>query len=297
MDGSKVGTVLILLESWDPQSLLLESKAEIEMARILETGPGTQARAVFARADGWHGALKAVADDPSVVARARVVVFPQVPVSRFRADFLVVCATVAPVTKRSSLSRFGFFVECDGRIGHAETPGQVADDIEREALIRQQTGMTVLRFSGAEVMYQRREVQAVLAAQVEAMAALREHGEAVQTEAVAVLEAVASLSAHRSLRTDYTVRNSARSQTEAYDASDPFGEWDVPDEVIREAGLDAFLDLRVRVARLHHAVARTRQSAPDIDVLEPGGDLVPFRQAFDLAVEGVVRRSQSSITD
>ncbi len=121
-------------------------------------------------------------------------------------------------------------------VGHAETPEQVADDIERERAIRRMTGMAVLRFSGAEVMYQLREVQAVLAAQVEAMAALREHGEAVQAEAGAVLDAVAALSAHRALRTDYTVRNSARSQTEAYDPADPFGDEKISDDVLREAG-------------------------------------------------------------
>lgn len=45
---------LTLLDRWSPPGLLLESAAEIEMSRILETGPGTQARAMFARSDGWH---------------------------------------------------------------------------------------------------------------------------------------------------------------------------------------------------------------------------------------------------
>jgi len=215
--------VLELLDRWSPPGLLPESEAEVEMARILESGPGTHARAVFARSDGWREALQAVASNPNAIARSKLIVFPQTPVSQYRADFLVVCANVDPVLKRCALSRFGFFVECDGRIGHAENTEQVRDDYEREQAIRRQTGMDVLRFSGAEVMYQRREVQSVVAAQVEAMAALREHGDAVRPEAQAALDAVARLAAHRALRTDYTARNSVRSQLEPYEPSDPFG--------------------------------------------------------------------------
>ncbi len=282
-------TVLELLDRWDPAALGLESEAEVEMARILEMGPGTHARAAFARSGGWHQALKAVADDPSAIARSKLIVFPQAPVSQYRADFLVVCANVAPVMKRSALSRFGFFVECDGRIGHAETPEQVLADVEREQAIRRQTGMDVLRFSGAEAMYQRREVQAVLGGQVEAMAAVREHGEAVQPQAQAVLDAVAALAAHRALRTDYTVRNSARSQLEPYDPADPFGEWGFTAQVLQEAAWDPFLSLRLDIACLQHGIARARQAAPDIDECEPGSDLVPFQQAFIAAIETAER--------
>jgi hypothetical protein len=189
--------------------------------------------------------------------------------------------------KRAALRQFAFFVECDGRIGHAETTEQVVDDANREQVIRRQTGMDVLRFSGAEVMFQRREVQAVLGAQVEAMAALREQGEGVQPEAQAVLDAVARLAAHRALRTDYTVRNAARSKLEPYDASDPFGELGFADELLREAGWDEFLSLRVDVARLNHAIARDRQAAPEVEEYEPDGDLVPFVEAFDAAIDAV----------
>lgn len=281
---------LELLDRWGPEGLLLESEAEVEMARILELGPGTYARAVFARSEGWHQALKAVADDPSAIARSKLIVFPQAPVSQYRADFLIVCANVAPVMKRSALSRFGFFVECDGLIGHAETTEQVLDDVEREQSIRRQTGMNVLRFSGAEVMYQRREVQTVLGAQVEAMAALREHGEAVQQEAQVVLDAVAALTAHRALRTDYTARNSARSQLEPYDPADPSGEWGIASEMVREAGWDPFLSLRVDVARLNHAIARARRAAPETDEFEPDGDLVPFQLALIAAIQTAERK-------
>lgn len=285
--------VLELLDRWSPVGLLLESEAEIEMSRILESGPGTHAKAVFAQSHGWREALKAVASDANALARSKLIVFPQTSVSQYRADFLVVCANVAPVMKRSALSRFGFFVECDGRIGHAETAEQVRDDYEREQAIRRQTGMDVLRFSGAEVMYQRREVQSVIAAQVEAMAALREHGDAVRREAQTALDAVARLAAHRALRTDYTVRNSARSQLEPYDPSDPFGEWGFNPEVLREAGWDSFLSLRLNVARLNHAIARARQAAPEVEEHEPQGELRPFQEAFIAAIEAAERSFSS----
>lgn len=281
--------VLELLDRWSPPGLLLESEAEIEMSRILESGPGTHAKAGFARSDGWREALKAVASDANAIARSKLVVFPQTPVCQYRADFLVVCANVTPVMKRSALSRFGFFVECDGRVGHAETTEQVLDDHEREKAIRRQTGMDVLRFSGAEVVYQRREVQSVIAAQVEAMAALREHGEAVRPEVKTVLNTVARLAAHRALRTDYTVRNSVRSQLEPYDPSDPFGEWDINSEVLREAEWDAFLSLRLDVARLNHAIARARQVAPEVEEHAPQGELRPFKEAFVAAIEAAER--------
>ncbi len=125
--------VLELLDRWSPVGLLLESEAEIEMSRILESGPGTHAKAVFAQSHGWREALKAVASDANALARSKLIVFPQTSVSQYRADFLVVCASVAPVMKRSALSRFGFFVECDGRIGHAcqATSGEQASNDTR----------------------------------------------------------------------------------------------------------------------------------------------------------------------
>jgi very-short-patch-repair endonuclease len=286
---------LELLDRWSPPGFLLESEAELEMSRILETGPGTQAQAVFARSDGWRHALKSVASDPNAIARGKLIVFPQAVVMHYRADFLVVCASVAPVMKRSTLSRFGFFVECDGLVGHAETAQQVWDDRQREQAIRRETGMDVLRFSGAEVMYQRREVQAVLGAQIEAMAALRDYGDAVRSEAQAVLEAVAGLASHRALRNDYTVRNSARSQAEPYDASDPFGNLEFGPEMLREATWDPFLSLRVDMARLAHSVARARQAAPEVQEHEPEGELQPFGEALAAAIEKAYESFRSRV--
>jgi hypothetical protein len=78
---------LAYLDRWDPAALGLESEAEIEMARILEMGPGTDSRAVFARVEGWHQALKAVASEPSATARSKLIVlaaiedFPSAEVS------------------------------------------------------------------------------------------------------------------------------------------------------------------------------------------------------------------------
>ena len=212
---------LDMLDRWSPDGLLHESPAEADLATILEGGPGTDARAVFARASGWLDALRAVASEPTAILRSRLVVFPQVGVGRYRTDFMVVCADPRDVERSASISRFAFFVECDGRLGHAETAGQIMADHERERFIRARTGLSVLRFSGAEVMYQRDEVDGVLGAQVEALAALREHGSAVGQAADALLEAVARLSCHRALRHDYTARNAQRSGVDPYDPADP----------------------------------------------------------------------------
>ncbi len=80
---------------------------------------------MFAQASGWLDALRAVAEEPNVIARRRLIIFPQVGVARFRADFMVVCADVRDIGRSTLLSRFAFFVECDGKIGHAETIEQI----------------------------------------------------------------------------------------------------------------------------------------------------------------------------
>ncbi len=277
------------LDRWAPKGLLLESVAEAELAAILESGPGTEARAVFAQASGWLDALRAVAEEPNVIARRRLIIFPQVGVARFRADFMVVCADVRDIGRSTLLSRFAFFVECDGKIGHAETIEQIVADHDREQLIRTETGMQVLRFSGAEVMYQRQEVQDVIAAHVEALAAMREHGDTVGPAADRVLEAVARLSCHRALRSDYTAKNAHRSGTEPFDPYDPYGEEEPNPALKREAEWDAFLDLRLKVAQLRYAVARARRAAPDRDEDEIGGELKPFHQVLMAALEGFAR--------
>ncbi len=81
---------------------------------ILASGPGTDARAAFARAGGWLDTLRAVAAEPDSVARRGLIVFPQVGVLGYRADLMVVCADVRTVGKGSPLSHMAFFVECDG---------------------------------------------------------------------------------------------------------------------------------------------------------------------------------------
>jgi very-short-patch-repair endonuclease len=218
---------------------------------------------VFARAAGWFEALEAVAADPMAIARSRLVIFPQVSVGQYRADFMVVCADVGNIRRTTPLSRLAFFIECDGRIGHAENVEQVRADRERERAIRTQTGLTILRFSGSEVMFRRNDVEAVIGAQVEALAALRECGSAVDRWADVILEAVANLSGHRALRAEYTTRNSQRSTVDPYDQDDPFGEDGFPKNVEQEAAWDPFLDLRVKVSRLRHAVADIRRRTPD----------------------------------
>lgn len=253
--------MLDLLSRRELPGSLLESVAEERLAAILEAGPGTGARAAFATASDWKDALRAVSADATALARKKLVIFPQASVDRYRVDFLVVVAPACDRGMGQTLS--AFIVECDGRKGHAESYDQVLADRERETRIRRETGMDVLRFSGAEVLYRSGDVAAVIGAQVEAMAALRDHGDAVAREAFAVLHAVSSLSTHRALRADYTARNSERSRIEPYDPEDPFGEESIPRHVEREAEWDGFLALRMALARLWHAIAHARKAAPD----------------------------------
>ncbi len=272
---------LELLSRWSPVGLLLESPAEDLLARILEGGPGTNTRALFARAPGWREALTGMAEEPAVILRSQLIVFPQVWVGQYRIDFMVVCADPGAVRGVTQLSGFAFFVECDGRIGHAENAEQIRADRERERTIRVQTGLPVLRFSGAEIMYRKAEVETVIGAHVEALSARREFGTQLALRADAVLEAAAQLSSHRALRTDYTARNSERLEEDPYDPDDPFGEEAFPEAVTREAAWDPFLDLRLKLAQLRHTVASARNLARGgWEDEEPGGAPRPFAEAL-----------------
>ncbi len=278
---------LELLSRWSPEGLTLESPAEDHLAQILEEGPGTNARAQFARAAEWREALAALAEDPAAILRSQLIVFPQVKVNQYRADFMVVCGNPGDVRGVTQLSAFAFFVECDGRIGHVENAGQIRADRERERAIRVHTGLPVLRFSGAEVMYRKAEVAAVISAQVEALAARRECGPQLAPQADAVLEAVAGLSSHRALRNDYTLRNSERFAEDPYDPGDPLGENGFPGKVVREAEWDPFLDLGLKLAELRHAVANARLASDDWEGEEPGGLPQPFAEVLTRALAAI----------
>lgn len=271
--------VLDLLSRWDTRGLLLESPAEEHLAALLEAGPGTDTRAVFATAPTWRQALLAVSKDATAFVRCKLMIFPQVHVGRYRVDFLVVAAR--PRRSRVARAPDAFIIECDGRVGHAESADQVIADRRREIEIRSETGMDVLRFSGAEALYQSREVFAVIGAQVEAMCALRDFGnDAVGAEALAVFKAVSYLSAHRALRTDYTLRNSERRWIEPYDPADPFGEDGISAQVEREAEWDGFLAMRTALARLRHVCAYARRTAPDCEADEADGELTPISEVL-----------------
>jgi hypothetical protein len=290
---------LELLSRWSPEGLLLESPAEDHLARLLEEGPGTNTRALFARAPGWREALTDVAEEPAAILRSQLIVFPQVWVGQYRTDFMVVCGDPGNVLGVTQLSSFAFFVECDGRIGHAENAEQIRADRERERTIRMQTGLPVLRFSGAEVMYQKTEVAALIGAQVEALSARREYGTQLASHADAILEAVADLSSHRALRNDYTLRNSERVTEDPYDPCDPFGEDGFPARVIREAEWDPFLDLRLKLAQLRHAVANARLASNGWEDDEPDGAPRPFAEVLArvlAAISASVERQEKLAT-
>ncbi len=237
---------LELLSRWSPEGLLLESPAEDDLSRILEDGPGTNTRALFARAHGWREALTCVASEPTAIIRSRLIVFPQIWVGHHRSDFMVVCANPDNI-RRSPLSNYAFFVECDGRVGHTENAEQIRADHAREREIRRQTGLPILRFSGAEVMYRKNEVATVIGAHVTGLAAKREHGAALESSADAILEAVAALSSHRALRTEYTARNSRLVEEYAYGHSTVWG-----------AECNPFLNLQVQTTQLQDSILRLR---------------------------------------
>lgn len=254
-----------LLGRWHPDGLLSGSPVEDAMARILEEGPGVGTRAAFARADGWRAALKALRDDPVLLLRHRLVVFPQTQVRSYRADFMVVVGGRGGPPGTLGLSRDAFFVECDGKEFHGKAD-DVAADLERESVLRSETGMSVLRFSGPEILYRRHLVGLALSCQVEAFDAVQELGvDAVGPSADRVLAEVARLTGHFALRREYTARNTAEA-IDPYDPVDSAGEWFDRREIFASpaAEWDPFLPLRTERAALRHAVALARRNAPDL---------------------------------
>lgn len=281
-----INMTLEFLSRWSPPGFLSESPAEERLAEILEDGPGSGTRASFATARDWLTALESVANDSSALARCNMIIFPQAGVGRYRVDFLVVTAPLR--THRMGFACDAFFVECDGLIGHAENADQAQSDHDRELEIRCATGLDVLRFSGAEVLYRSSDVAAVIGAQVEAMAALRTHrSSTVEYAATKVLFTVASLSAHRARRIDYTARNSFRSKFEPYNPSDPFGLDGVSVGIKREAEWDPFLALRLEITKLRHADAHARQVAPAQDDEAVGGGLEPLGSVLLAVLKGM----------
>ena len=115
--------------------------------------------------------------------RNTVFVFPQTPVGNYRVDYLL---GVAPPFWREPEGKRryqAFVVEADGLKYHGldpldSDPVRIRRDLDRERLIRDETGLDVLRFAGSEISYRLDAVNEVLTAYVEGRIAHAMHGRA-----------------------------------------------------------------------------------------------------------------------
>jgi hypothetical protein len=269
--------------------LLSESPVETAMTHILEEGPGFETRAGFYRADGWRAALHELEADPEPLLRHRMVVFPQTGIRSFRADFMVVIGGRGEPFRAANAAQHAFIVECDGREYHASS-AEAAEDLKRESLIRRTTGLDVLRFSGPEILYRSGLVSLVLGARSEALAAVHELGwDVVGRHAARILRCVSGLSSHFLLRREYIARNAAF-PPDPWRVEDPAGEQFDSASLARDAELDLFVELRVAVARLRHAVAQARRISLPIAANSSGEDLEGRPQHIGRAIAAIAAR-------
>jgi hypothetical protein len=190
-----------------------------------------------------------------------------------------------------------FFVECDGDEHHGLASGNLREDLRREVEIRRETNLDLLRFSGAEIDLRPHQVHQVLAARVEAMAALHEFGEDLRHGIGRVLRLVGTVSCHPALRVEDTVRNRPA-------AADPYDPFDSAGEQYDcEAGFDPALEpfegLRDALARLRHAVALLRRGGgawEDEDDL-PAGRFQPLGHVIDSILARRGRDPEASTTE
>ena len=120
------------------------------MLNILETSPGIDITARY----GLDASYEEIKDFVLMASNepkwTDCMVFPQATVGPYRVDFII--AVRRPLQPRPNRYRL-FIVEADGAAYHSATPEQVKRDIARQAWLVQHTGMDVLRFSGAEILY------------------------------------------------------------------------------------------------------------------------------------------------
>jgi hypothetical protein len=136
-----------------PQSLI-----EKRMYDFLSSGIGIDCKSVFTVAEDWR--------DAALLSRRRVVIFPQVKVKQYRADFLV-AVTDRWIDGPGNHDGFEtFFLECDGSEHHGgpnctkiplsgieAAMRNMKNDMAREAEIRKTTGIEMFRFTGTEISY------------------------------------------------------------------------------------------------------------------------------------------------
>lgn len=143
-----------------------ESPIETRLSRlVLDVAPGLDVTA-------WYVSAPTFRDVNAFLARAarepgipNFLVFPQVGVETYRLDFVV---AVRRPEAEAGTGYAVFAVEADGAEFHAH---RVAEDIDRQRAIQHATGWSVLRFSGAEIMYATDRVGDVIEACVETVCA------------------------------------------------------------------------------------------------------------------------------
>ncbi len=133
----------------DPYKIV-ESEIERRMVGILNSLPGYTHRPVFLTATDWKVVQQSLHDSPFIFENENLLVFMQLPVLSFRADFMI-------VARRYSGSRYArhfasFFIECDGKEFHSGME-QLNADVCRNADIECITACHVMHFSGAEIMF------------------------------------------------------------------------------------------------------------------------------------------------
>jgi very-short-patch-repair endonuclease len=212
----------------------------------------------------WHQALALMLDPPAHMARNTVFVFPQTPVGNYSVDYLL---GVAPPFWREpdGKRRYqAFIVEADGLRYHGldpldADPGRIRRDLDRERLIRDETGLDVLRFAGPEIHYRLDTVGEVLAAYVEGRIVHAMHGLAAGRD---LARLAIGLARHPALRPLF--HNHAA-----------------------QADLARLRAQHAAVEAEAHALLPPPTGAEDADALHAPGRPVTLRQALDVALDNI----------
>ena len=222
---------------WRHADDMVDPKSFIETLMLKIVGTATDRRARFVKVDTILQAEAFLASGSAETFRHEIVVFPQVAVERYRADFLVTVVRRGCSFRSGSLRHIGFFIECDGRDFHGASEYQ--RDKAREAELLRLTGIPTLRFSGAEITHASHLVGEILSAQIEFL--LAEQAGVVQPDSPArkaLQAAISRLTEHPIRRGTFMSRNSAWLPDSEREEDWGRDEMDPPLDQLRRAGMD-----------------------------------------------------------
>ncbi|WP_372623384.1 hypothetical protein [Falsiroseomonas sp.] len=202
-----------------PEQRAIESQIEFLLLHAMSAGLGTDVPAKLLLVRSWTEAEAIMRNPPPALARETVFVFPQTPIGNYRVDFLVGVAAPHWLQPEGERRFSKFIVEADGRKFHGlhpveSDPRDVRRDVDRDALIRRETGLDVLRFSGPELVYHLDRVQDVLTAYVRS----RISKAADTPAAVRIRGIVAGLTGHPALREQFTFGSTGATFSALYTA-------------------------------------------------------------------------------